>query len=100
MSGPLDILREAVRSRHPIIAVDIDGEDVEWDPNPALEEIDAFEQAHPGLVDRTAICICCGVAHDPFTQWSDETLNRFAFCAECADRDLTSDPCPKCGAKS
>jgi hypothetical protein len=91
MTGPLDKLRNALGA--------------EYDKGVGVTRyrmddiFTEFEQAHPGLVDRTAICNCCGVAHDPFTQWMDDTLNRFAFCAECADRTMTTDPCPKCGAK-
>jgi len=61
---------------------------------------DAFEAAHPGLIDRTTTCICCGIANNPYQPWNDEMLNRFMFCADCADRESTAEPCPKCGVEA
>jgi len=92
MTGPLDELREMALRRSGIPA----------DATLSINDLDAFEAVHPGLFDRTAICICCGVPHDPLDRWDEireDPLNRFSFCADCADRGSTAEPCPKCGPK-
>ncbi len=48
-----------------------------------LSFIDAFEAAHPGLVDHTEPCVRCGKPFNPF-DGLNETY--FVTCPECLGR--------------
>lgn len=50
----MDELRAALLKHYEITSVDQDGEDVEWDAEPAIRILDTFAAAHPNLVDANA----------------------------------------------